>query len=118
MIAEQFVEALKKTSALPLPTASPTDVPPIPSVVPGHAEIQAAGDTGKKTLWVVFVLMVIASAAFTALSWRVPLVSLVQHMPSHLANSELSLSACSMSSPLPLPSLLRSHTLLWPLDTV
>jgi hypothetical protein len=58
MIAEQFEEILKKTSILPLPTATPT-----------------IGDSGKKTLWVVFVLMIIASAGFTALSWRVPLVS-------------------------------------------
>jgi hypothetical protein len=75
MIAEQFEEILKKTSILPLPTATPTYVAPIPSVVPTTPELQFIGDSGKKTLWVVFVLMIIASAGFTALSWRVPLVS-------------------------------------------
>jgi hypothetical protein len=75
MIAEQFQEALKKTSLLPVPTSTPTGVPPIPSVVPNQPELQYIGDSGKKTLWVVFVLMIIASASFTALSWRVPLVS-------------------------------------------
>jgi hypothetical protein len=75
MIAEQFEEILKKTSILPLPTATPTHVAPIPSVVPTTPELQFIGDSGKKTLWVVFVLMIIASAGFTALSWRVPLVS-------------------------------------------
>jgi hypothetical protein len=74
MIAEQFEEVLKKTSLLPLPTATPTHVAPIPSVVPTTPELQFIGDSGKKTLWVVFVLMLIASAGFTALSWRVPLV--------------------------------------------
>jgi hypothetical protein len=75
MIAETFEQVLKKTSLLPLPTASPTSVAPIPTVVPTTPELQFVGDSGKKTLWVVFVLMILASAGFTALSWRVPLVS-------------------------------------------
>lgn len=74
MIVDQFEEVLKKTSLLPLPTATPTHVSPIPSVLPTTPELQYIGDSGKKTLWVVFVLMIIASASFTALSWRVPLV--------------------------------------------
>jgi hypothetical protein len=76
MIVDQFENVLKHTSLLPLPTASPTHVAPIPSVVPGSPDYQVIGDSGKKTLWVVFVLMILASAGFTALSWRVPLVSL------------------------------------------
>jgi len=75
MLVEQFEDVLKKTSGLPIPTASPTHVAPIPSVVPTTPELQFIGESGQKTLWVVFVLMVIASAGFTALSWRVPLVS-------------------------------------------
>jgi hypothetical protein len=75
MIADTLEQVLKKTSGLPLPTASPTHVAPIPSVVPTTPELQFIGNTGSKTLWVVFVLMLIASAGFTLLSWRVPLVS-------------------------------------------
>ena len=80
MIVDQFEEVLKKTSQLfPLPTAThsptkPTHVAPIPSVLPDTPIHEFVGDAGKKTLWVVFVLMLIASAAFTALSWKIPVV--------------------------------------------
>jgi hypothetical protein len=84
MIQDTLEQVLKKTSLLPLPTASPTHVAPIPSVLPTTPELQFIGDSGKKTLWVVFVLMVIASASFTALSWRVPLV---RFSPGHLHGS-------------------------------
>jgi hypothetical protein len=75
MIVDQFQDVLKKTSLLPIPTATPTSVSPVPSVYPDSPDHQFVGDSGKKTLWVVFVLMIIASATFTGLSWRVPLVS-------------------------------------------
>lgn len=74
MIVDTFEEVLKKTSLIPIPTATPS-VAPIPPVHGDKPEFQFIGDSGKKTLWVVFVLMLIASAGFTALSWRVPLVS-------------------------------------------
>lgn len=79
MIVDQFEEVLKKTSQLfPLPTATatarPTHVAPIPSVLPDTPIHEFAGDSGKRALWVVFVLMLIASASFTALSWKVPVV--------------------------------------------
>jgi len=98
MIAEQFVEALKKTSAIPLPTASPTDVAPIPSILPPAPEFQEAGETGKKTLWVVFVLMVIASAAFTALSWRVPLSKRLFHTITTIITITAALSYFAMAT--------------------
>jgi hypothetical protein len=75
MIVDTFEEVLKKTSLLPIPTSHPSHVAPIPSVVPTPVDAQFIGDAGKRTLWVVFVLMLLASAGFTALSWRVPLVS-------------------------------------------
>jgi hypothetical protein len=74
MIVDAFEEVLKKTSLLPLPTASPTSVTPIPPIHADKPEYQYATEAGQKTLWVVFVLMLLASAGFTALSWRVPLV--------------------------------------------
>lgn len=79
MIVDQFEEVLKKTSQLfPLPTAStsahPSHVAPVPSVLPDTPVYETVGDAGAKTLWVVFVLMLIASAGFTALSWKVPVV--------------------------------------------
>lgn len=74
MIVDAFEEVLMKTSLLPLPTATPTGVSPIPPIHGDKPEYQFATESGKKTLWVVFVLMLLASAGFTALSWRVPLV--------------------------------------------
>lgn len=69
------VDVLKKTtSAHLIPTAVPTSVPGLPPVLPDPIEKQFVGEDGKRTLWVVFVLMVIASAAFAAMSWRVPVV--------------------------------------------
>ena len=72
-------EVLKKTSEMfPLPTATSSSLPsvaPVPTVIPGSEPVyEVAGDAGQKTLWVVFVLMLIASAGFTVMSWKVPLV--------------------------------------------
>lgn len=72
MIVDQFEEVLKKTSAIPLPTS--TGVLPIPSVVPDSPEHQFVGETGTKTLWVVFIIMLISSGVFSGLAWRVPVV--------------------------------------------
>ncbi|KAF2823517.1 family A G protein-coupled receptor-like protein [Ophiobolus disseminans] len=79
MIVDVFEEVLKKTSLLPLPTATPTHVSPIPPIREDKPDFQYIGDSGKKTLWVVFVLMILASAGFTALSWRVPLSKRLYH---------------------------------------
>lgn len=74
MIVDQFEEILRKTSVIPLPTASPTGVAPIPSVIPDSPENQFVGETGTKTLWVVFIIMLISSGVFSGLAWRVPVV--------------------------------------------
>jgi len=37
-------------------------------------------DGGKKTLWVIFVAMAIASAAFAAMAWRVPIQRRLYHV--------------------------------------
>lgn len=69
------VEMLKKTTTLQIiPTADPSKVP-LPTVVPDPPEEQFVGHNGTTTLWVVFVIMVIASAVFTLWSWRIPVVS-------------------------------------------
>lgn len=93
------IEALKKTSAIVVPTSTPTGISPIPTVVPDLPEYQHAHHDGKTTLWVVFVIMVIASAVFAGMSWRVPVVS--RAMQTLVRNSILttrSPSVCTMSS--------------------
>jgi hypothetical protein len=69
------VEAVMKSTGGILPTSVPTHVPAIPSVLPDQPVHQFVGDSGTTTLWVVFALMVIASATFAGLSLRVPVVS-------------------------------------------
>lgn len=88
MIVDAFEEVLRKTSAIALPTASPTGVAPIPTVIPDHAEKQFVGETGTKTLWVVFIIMLISSGVFSGLAWRVPVVcSAKVHIKRQSANS-------------------------------
>merc|ERR1711988_1978752 len=47
-------------------------IKPVPTVIPTPTEFQSAGQAGFKALWVVFVIMVIASIVFTIRSWNVP----------------------------------------------
>ncbi|KAF1933910.1 family A G protein-coupled receptor-like protein [Didymella exigua CBS 183.55] len=71
MIVDAFEEVLKKTSMIPLPTAT-GGVSPIPTVLPDTPDKQFVGETGTKTLWVVFIIMLISSGVFSGLAWRVP----------------------------------------------
>ncbi|KAL5115953.1 hypothetical protein ACEQ8H_006175 [Pleosporales sp. CAS-2024a] len=96
MLVDQLQDVLK--TSLPLPTAAPTHVTPIPSIVPPTPDYQLAGDAGKKTLWVVFVLMLIASASFTALSWRVPLSKRLYHTITTIITITAALSYFAMAT--------------------
>ncbi|KAK7188575.1 hypothetical protein DPSP01_005535 [Paraphaeosphaeria sporulosa] len=87
-----IVDAFKTTKGplIPLPTslissltASATATAShtsLPTVFPDPIEKQFVGDDGKKTLWVIFVAMTIASAAFAAMSWRVPVQRRLYHV--------------------------------------
>ena len=68
------IEILKtKTSGQLLPTEMPSKLP-LPTVIPDPVTFEHVTETGTRTLWVVFVVMVIASAVFAAWSWTVPVV--------------------------------------------
>ncbi|KAK5723166.1 hypothetical protein LTS12_027532, partial [Elasticomyces elasticus] len=56
-----------------LPLASSSSVSPIPTVVPTLPEYQDATETGTRTLWVVFVIMLLATIVFSGMAWTVPI---------------------------------------------
>ncbi|KAF1974272.1 putative opsin [Bimuria novae-zelandiae CBS 107.79] len=102
------VDALKTKSVLPIPlptsllsslTAAPTaSATPLPSVIPDPIEEQFVGDNGKKTLWVIFVAMVITSVAFAAMSWRVPIQRRLYHFITTLILIFASISYFAMAT--------------------
>jgi len=73
------VDALRKSSLL-VPTSTSSYVAPIPTIVPTPEIFEEAGAVGQRTLWVVFVLMLIATIAFTALAYRVPVQKRLFHV--------------------------------------
>jgi len=75
---QAFVEA---TKSLLVPTASASpSVAPIPTVKPDTPYYEEVADAGKITLWIVFVLMLISTLAFTAMAWRVPVQKRLFHV--------------------------------------
>ncbi|KAK4507896.1 hypothetical protein PRZ48_001631 [Zasmidium cellare] len=81
-----------------VPVSSPTSVAPVPTVVPSLPEYQDATDTGERTLWVVFVVMVVASIVFTGLSWNVPVSKRLYHVITTLITIIAALSYFAMAS--------------------
>jgi bacteriorhodopsin len=77
MVPNEFDFFPKATGTLPITT--PTSVAPIPTVIPSVPIFQDLHDTGKRTLWVVTVLMGISSLVFYALAARAPLSKRVFH---------------------------------------
>ncbi|KAJ5632047.1 Opsin [Penicillium lividum] len=73
-------------ASLPTPTMSPTStsVLPIPTVIPSIPLFQELEITGKRTLWVVTVLMGISSLVLYSLAARAPLPKRVFHTLSAL----------------------------------
>lgn len=60
--------------------AAMSTVAPLPTVVPSLPEYQTATETGFRTLWVVFVVMTVASVVFTGLAWNVPASKRIYHI--------------------------------------
>ncbi|KAF2770037.1 family A G protein-coupled receptor-like protein [Teratosphaeria nubilosa] len=73
------VEAFTKATAT-LPLTSPTAVDPIPTIHPNLPEYEKATETGNRTLWVVFVVMLVATILFSGLSWNVPASKRLYHV--------------------------------------
>jgi hypothetical protein len=64
-----FILAPSKTASDPSETSFPT-------VFPDPPIYQHATKVGNRTLWVIFVLMVLSVIAFAAMAWAVPAVRL------------------------------------------
>jgi len=96
------VEVLMKTATTSrgavIPTATPTDVAPIPSILPPRPDYEQTHGSGETTLWVVFVLMILSSAAFAGLSWRIPVSRRVYHVITTLITIIGSLSYFAMAT--------------------
>lgn len=95
------MDILKKTSTLLVPTSTSSGHPSdtvFPTVVPDLPEFQAATQTGIRTLWVVFVLMVLASAAFAAMSWTVPISRRLYHVITTLITITAAISYYGMAT--------------------
>jgi bacteriorhodopsin len=92
------VEMLKKTStAALLPTGTST-ASSLPTVLPDKPEYQFAEEDGKRTLWVVFIVMLISSAVFAGLSWRVPVNKRLYHVITTLITVCAALSYFAMAT--------------------
>lgn len=77
--AEQVAEML-------YPAATSTSKPPgsIPTVIPTPTHYQLAGETGQRTLWVLFALMTLSAGVFALLSWNVPTSKRIYHVTTTL----------------------------------
>jgi len=99
--SDQMAEAFKShwasaTSSLLNP--SPTGVSPIPTVTPNKPHYELVGETGTKTLWVVFVLMFLSTLAFTYLSWRTPVQKRLFHIITTFITAFATLSYFAMAT--------------------
>jgi bacteriorhodopsin len=95
------VQVLKSSARQIIPTGTPTSVAPLPTItnnLPLKPELQFVGDTGKRTLWVVFAFMLLASAGFSALAWRVPVSRRLYHVITTLIVIFASISYFAMAT--------------------
>jgi len=75
-----------------------SSISPIPTVVPSLPEYQVATDTGVRTLWVVFVVMVVASVVFTGLAWNVTASKRAYHVITTFITITAALSYFAMAT--------------------
>ncbi|QDS68863.1 hypothetical protein FKW77_007413 [Venturia effusa] len=95
------MEIMKKSSTLLVPTSTGSGHPKdtaFPTVVPDLPEFQGATQTGIRTLWVVFVVMVLASAAFAAMSWTVKIERRLYHVITTLITITAAISYFGMAT--------------------
>jgi len=89
-----------KTSTLLVPTTSSTGSPvtSLPTVIPDKPIFEHATAAGVRTLWIVFVIMLLSSAAFTVLSWRIPVSRRLYHVITTLITIIAAISYFGMAN--------------------
>ncbi|KUJ06663.1 putative opsin-1 [Mollisia scopiformis] len=98
---DQVIDVLKTkaTSSLLVPTSSSSPTPfPQPTAIPNRPHYEEVGETGTKTLWVVFVIMLLSSLAFIAMSWRVPVQKRLFHVITTLITTFATISYFAMAT--------------------
>lgn len=71
---------------------------PLPTVVPSLPEYQNASETGERTLWVVFVVMLIATIVFSGMAWNVPMSKRLYHVITGLITTTAAISYFAMAT--------------------
>ncbi|KAF3767222.1 hypothetical protein M406DRAFT_79672 [Cryphonectria parasitica EP155] len=74
------------------------EVDPIPTVIPTPTKYEHSSQTGNSILWVVFVIMVVASGFFALLSWNIPVSKRLYHYVTTIITITASLAYFSMAS--------------------
>jgi len=90
-----IVDPVEMLASVPLATSSHT---PLPTVVPSLPEYQKASETGERTLWVVFVVMLVATIVFTGMAWSVPISKRLYHVVTTMIVVFASLSYFAMAA--------------------
>jgi bacteriorhodopsin len=81
------------------PAATSTGKPgPIPTVVPTPTHYQLSGETGHRTLWVLFAGMTLSAGIFALLSWNVPTSKRIYHVTTTLFSLVSALTYFAMAS--------------------
>jgi len=93
------MEVFKATKSLTVPpTTTRFGGTHFPSVMPDPPKFEVAHEDGKRTLWVVFVIMVIASISFIGLAWPVPLSKRIYHVITTMITIIAALSYFAMAT--------------------
>jgi len=91
-----IVDPIQALASVPLATSA--SATPLPTIVPSLPEYQTASETGERTLWVVFVVMLVASIVFTGMSWNVPVSKRLYHVITTMIVLIASMSYFAMAS--------------------
>jgi len=83
------------SATVPLATSSHTS---LPTVVPSLPEYEKATETGTRTLWVVMVVMLVATIVFTGIAWSVPISKRLYHVVTIMITIFATLSYFAMAA--------------------